>query len=536
MAACIGIPIVLSWITFLPLPQTLVSKLHARFIDPPVFGRYHAVPVLGLGFVPTRGQALFIAYIWGINIILSAVGYEVLDPMSWYATPQQQLMAYIGNRVGILSFANLALTVLYSSRNNVLLYVTNWSHSTYLLVHRWIAVICMLQACLHSAIYLQIYLDPASGDGAYITESAINYWYWGIIATLALVLLMPLSILPIRRKIYEGFLASHIVLSILAMIGCFLHIYYRYELQWGYQTWVIIALAIWGFDRFIARPLRLLKNGVKKAHITVIDEDYLMIQIPNVTAEGQVYLYFPTLTWRVWENHPFSVAAIAGGSRDSLTRSSSSDTPASEEVEKEKALAPRIRETSLASNQTPGIIFFVRRMGGLTATLTKHAESTRNIPVLIESSYGAHMSLVQSPVSKPTLKYPNTIFIAGGVGITAVLPLLDRVSSFLPSHGKAKLFWGVRTQPLVDAVRQLLDQSKLKRDGMSTWGNVDVTISVGARFNFRDVLDTELRETVGGTTVVVCGPPGLADEVRLVVAALGRNGAVVRLTEESFSW
>ena len=277
----------------------MVTKFYAYLIDPPVFGRNHAVPVLGLAIIPTRGQALFIAYIWIINIVLSTAGYHTRDPNSWYTDAQEEIASFISNRVGVLSFANLILTVLYSSRNNILLYVTNWSHSTFLLVHRWIAVICTIQACLHSAIWLKLYIDM--GAELYEPEVKEKYWIWGIIATLCLSLMIPLSIVPIRQRIYEVFLASHVILAIFALTGSLLHIWYRFTWQWGYETWIYIAFAVWGFDRLFARPLRIARNGIKRALVTVVDDDYLRVDIPGLEASGQVYLYFPTLSWRVWE-------------------------------------------------------------------------------------------------------------------------------------------------------------------------------------------------------------------------------------------
>ncbi|RSL58226.1 hypothetical protein CEP54_007886 [Fusarium duplospermum] len=491
MATCVAIPVVFSWLRFLPLPQSLVSKFYAIIIDPPLFGRYHAVPVLGLGFVPTRGQGLFVAYIWIINIILSAVGYRVRDPMSWYGSLEQQLIAYISNRVGLLSFANLALAVLFSSRNNLLLFVTNWSHSTFLLIHRWIAVICMLQACLHSAIYLQFYLDPLTGEGAYAEESKLDYWVWGIVATLALVLLMPFSILPLRQKFYEAFLASHIVLALLSMIGCMLHIFYRYEWQWGYQTWIWITFAFWIFDRFLARPLRVVQNGVKRAIITVIDEDYLQLTIPRVEAEGHVYLYFPTLTWRFWENHPFSVAAVSSDPTHSRKTQSHNGSDKTNEDEK----------------KVPN---------------TNDLEQLSGDAVI--------------PAPHPTIEYPNIICVAGGVGITGVLPCLDGSPSVMGLRGRNKLFWGVRTEPLVQAVRDIIPQVHHGEDGQENWNDFDVSISVGKRFDLKAVLAEELGSVTSGTTVVVCGPSGMADEVRVAVTDLGKRGSVVRLIEESFAW
>ena len=538
LLTCIAIPIAFSLLRFLPLPPALVSKFYAYVIDPPVFGRYHAVPVLGLGFVPTRGQALFIAYIWIINIVLSAVGYKLTNPNSWYTTLNGQLLGYISNRVGALSFVNLAIAVLYSGRNNILLYLSNWSHSTFLLIHRWIAVICMLQACLHSVIYVRVYRQK--GASAYSEERQLEYWIWGIIATVSFVLLMPLSILQIRQKAYEVFLASHVVLSVLGMIGCVLHIYYRYEWQWGYEVWVWIAFAFFIFDRFLARPLRLARNGLKSAFITVIDDEYFQIDIPEVQAHGIAYLYFPTVTWRVWENHPFSVAALSGATLSGIScgsnSTSHSDIPPADSSAAEKSSHITTKRSTEASKKT-GITFYVRRRSGLTDKLVRHSKSKSRILVLVESSYGSdEMSIIPSPSLHPTIDYPNLICIAGGVGISAILPFLDRADGFLPPLGTIKLFWGVRTEPLVESVERMLGQEGGRENGRTRWGRVDVSVSVGQRFDFRNLLENELRGAVGGTTVIVCGPPGMADDVRSAVAGLARHGSIVRMVEESFSW
>ncbi|PSN74311.1 hypothetical protein BS50DRAFT_539489 [Corynespora cassiicola Philippines] len=536
LLTCTIVPIGFSLLRFIPLSKSIVAKFYAYLIDPPVFGRHHAVPVLGLVIIPTRGQALFIAYIWIVNIVLSAVGYRIANPNSWYTSTEEQLTSFIGNRVGLLSFANLVLTVLYSSRNNVLLYLTNWSHSTFLLIHRWIAVICTIQACLHSAIWLRLYINM--GEESYETETKEKYWIWGIVATLCLSILIPLSVVPIRQKAYELFLASHIILSIFVLVGSLLHIWYRFTWQWGYETWIYIAFAIWGFDRFLARPLRIARNGVKRAYVTAIDEDYLKVTVPGVEASGHVYLYFPGLTWRFWENHPFSVASISGQGTSHVLRPASSESkPNSLSDEFEKTKATVQTHPASISERELGITFYVRRMGGLTASLAKLAVSEKSTTVLVESSYGPEqMSVALSPTARPSFNYPNRILIAGGVGITAMIPFLDDANTVAPPIGATKLLWGVRTESLVLSMEELLNQQDKRQGGRAQWGNVDVTVSIGERFDLRRILETELSGLQGGTTIVVCGPGRMADEVRVVVASLGRNGATVRLSEESFSW
>lgn len=115
LLSCSLAPILLSLLRFLPFPQGWVSKFYAHVIDPPFIGTNHAVPVFfGLGIMPTRGQALFLFYIWGINIILSAVGYQVTWPNLWFTSVSNEMVEWIANRTGMLSFANLSLAILYS--------------------------------------------------------------------------------------------------------------------------------------------------------------------------------------------------------------------------------------------------------------------------------------------------------------------------------------------------------------------------------------------------------------------------------------
>jgi len=270
------IPIGLSLLRFLPWPPSLKTRFNAYLIDPPLWGSQHAAALWGFGVMPTRGQGLFIGYLWLINIVLSAAGYWIVWPMVWWDAQSGEVIAYIANRVGVLSFANLPLVFLYAGRNNVLLWLTNWSHSTFLLIHRWIAFICMLQAVLHSVLYLYVYMNTPGDDHS--TESKLPYWYWSVIGTLSLSILIPASILPLRQKVYETFLASHIVLSILALIGCFLHIYFRFVHQWGYETWLYITVAVWAFDRLV-RIFRTIRGGIRRAVVTSIDDDYLRVDI-----------------------------------------------------------------------------------------------------------------------------------------------------------------------------------------------------------------------------------------------------------------
>ncbi|KAF4626651.1 hypothetical protein G7Y89_g11504 [Cudoniella acicularis] len=343
-----------------------------------------------------------------------------------------------------------------------------------------------------------------------------------------MAILLPTSILPLRQKLYEFFLVWHVALSVLVVAGCYLHIYNRFENQWGYELWIIITVVVWAFDR-IVRFLRIARNGWCTAHITVVDEDYVRVDIKGVaTGPGHAYLYFPLLTWRLWENHPFSVASTllpaiedeAGQTKtDNLdmesdgARVSENDSPKGSDV-KEIGVPPLSQEgnSSKASRHVQGpprlgLTFFIRTQAGLTSQLPLHT----TLPVLVESMYGKHEGLDG---------YASLVCIAGGVGVTAVLP-------YLQVHpGAKKLFWGVRNEGIVKAMKISLQ-------------GIDKEVFVGTKMVLRDVLEGALfKAGPDGVAVVVSGPTAMADEVRVLVSEIGKRGGRnnIKLVEESFAW
>ena len=135
------LPIALSWLRFIPWPDRLVAIVNAYIIDPALWSKRHKTPLPGnVGLVPSRGQALFILYFILLNIFFCALGYHNVYPNTKYTTKSIQTMHYLENRLGVLGLANMSLIVLYSGRNNILLHVTNWQHSTFLLMHRWVCI------------------------------------------------------------------------------------------------------------------------------------------------------------------------------------------------------------------------------------------------------------------------------------------------------------------------------------------------------------------------------------------------------------
>jgi hypothetical protein len=400
----------------------------------------------------------------------------------------------------------LPIILLFSSRNNILLWFSDWSHSTYLLLHRWVARVFMLYVVVHSIIGLQVYAHNAN----------TTWWIWGAVATMATVLLTLVSGLYVRKPQYELFLISHILLAVFVVVGTWYHIILWYASMgmylpnlWGYEIWLYLGMVVWFFDRLM-RVVRVFKSGVRRAKVTDLGEGYVRVDIPGIrwgsNPGRHVYVYFPTLIpLRPWENHPFSVIPTymlqqAGGN----SNDTGSPCPRDDD---EKQLAKAQVKSALSRNVGTGITLYIKKSMGIT----KHLRSHGGLVTLLEGPYSNN-------TKRDVLRCDRVLLIAGGIGITGVLP-------WAYNHWNTKLVWSV-----AESARCLVD-------GVDLSGVATKEVRIGRRFNARDLIAEEEDAGWSRIGVVVAGPGGLCDDVRAAVAAAGRRGrAVFELEVDAYSW
>ncbi|OAA59061.1 ferric reductase-like transmembrane component [Niveomyces insectorum RCEF 264] len=277
----VGLPLALTWLGYLPYATGVLDRAKPWLLYPSLVGTYHDRPLpWALGNAPTRGQGLYVGVLVVLNVVFLAVGYRTAWPRQteqWYADRYQELMAYFMWRTGVLAFCQMPVLVLFSTRNNLLLWLTNWSHATYLLLHRWVARLFLVQTLLHSLLALVLYQHT----GAYAASLVTGWWIWGCVATVAAVLLVLGSVLVFRQRAYELFLATHVVLAVLCVVGCWYHVYIGYENTFGYETWLYATIAVWFADR-LARVARVLKTGLRRAVVTEVGPTLVRVDIPGV--------------------------------------------------------------------------------------------------------------------------------------------------------------------------------------------------------------------------------------------------------------
>jgi hypothetical protein len=262
---------------------------------------------------------------------------------------------------------------------------------------------------------------------------------------------------------------------------------------------------------------------VRQAKVTDVGEDFVRVDIEGVrwgnTPGQHTYVYFPTLNpLRPWENHPFSVmpssllapsptVTTTGPPSETGTPSASSDAEKATPNPQTTTLTP---STTTTTTTPAGITLIIRKSHGLTRSLKPHL----SLPTLLDGPY---------PNNRPNaiLECDRVLLLAGGIGITGLLP-------WTRSHANAKLWWSVR-----DKAACLVEELEGALSGVG-----EKEVRVGGRFDVRALLEEEGRVGWKRVGVVVCGPGGLCDEVRAVVAEMGRRGTGVvwELEVDAYSW
>ncbi|KIX05209.1 uncharacterized protein Z518_06081 [Rhinocladiella mackenziei CBS 650.93] len=547
-----------------------IRKIKQYLILPALFGGRHLEPLRwNIGYVPGRALTVFISIYVILNIVFCCISYHLASPNTWFSEDRDQIAGYVGNRTGVLGFTNLGIAILFAGRNNILITLTGWSQTTSLTFHRWAARVATLQAVVHSVIYTVTYFWDG-GAAAYYAEASLPYYWWGIIATTALGVMIGLAFLPIRLRAYELFLITHIALAILALIGCWYHVDILFNKRWGYEVWLYLCFAFWSFDR-VARlvKLGLFNNwtGSTKAHVTRIpNTDIVQLTLfpgrfwESAVGPGQhSFLYFPS-TGKVWETHPFTIAdwgTMREQAKATSDNSLSEGTSLSEKTPTEIPSTGQVQESGPSPKQRPlpndstsqapyssqfYLRFLLRVQTGSTRSLIRQLETSargtplsQHLTILTEGPYAGHKQTLH-----PLFTADTVLCIAGGIGITFPLGFVKHYVSLdfsSPKGGNSSaqrrtlmgrttrfvLAWSAREDGLIRHVTEtiLLGQHFHRETGART---VDVRIwhtgttytsSATTESQAEDGKEKEIRLTVSPS-----GPVSITRGTRMPIASV----------------
>ncbi|KAJ5085917.1 hypothetical protein N7532_010688 [Penicillium argentinense] len=372
----------------------------------------------------TRLQVLVLAALAGYLLIFSFVGIQY---NTWVTPVSEMSDAYqtrstIGpwsDRVGVLAYALTPLSVMLSSRESFLTLVTGLPYQTFNFLHRWLGYIIVVQGSLHTIMWciveLRLYQPQPTTGIEWVTQT---YIVWGIVAMILLLAIFFLSTpWGIRFTGYETFRKVHYVLAMVYIGAC-----------WGH--WKQLKCFLWPslIFWFIDRGARLVRTAILHYHPDQLDQsrvlgfktaeasvtrfpesdngDVIRLVLENPQdpwAIGQHY-YLCFKQGSIWQSHPF--------------------TPLN---------APVVSQGKVKHS------YIVRAKKGETKRIADlAANGISKTPVILTGPYGESMTRALTPDT-------NIICVAGGTGITYVLPVLLELAQRSPSPDrKIQLIWAIR--------------------------------------------------------------------------------------------
>lgn len=387
----------------------------------------------------TRLQVLILAILAGYLLIWNHVGivYE-----KWITPVKNHpdlfnIRSGLGpwsDRIGVLAYALTPLSVMLSSRESLLSLLTGVPYQSFNFLHRWLGYIIVIQGSLHtigwSIIEIKLYQPQPDVAKAWIVQL---YIIWGVVAQLLLLLIFGLSTpWGIRLTGYEFFRKAHYVLAMVYIGAC-----------WGHwkqlRCFMLPSLLLWFLDR-LARLIRTAlihhqylpegRMGFKAVtgrishfpdadHGDVIRLDFEHRQ--EAWKIGQHY-YLCFTEGSIWQSHPFTPLNL-----------------------------PEVRGGAVAHS------YICRAKKGETKKIAELAVKKLSVskdattPVILQGPYGESIAEDLTPDM-------NVLCVAGGTGLTYVLPvLLDLAWKPVSKDRKIELVWAIRRKDDIRWVEKELD-------------------------------------------------------------------------------
>lgn len=346
------------------------------------------------------------------------------------------------------------------------------------------------------------------------------------------------------------------------------HSHIKDKFAGDYRVWTWVCIAIWASDYFfrVVRIVWLNTNaflGKDNRAIASYSEETGMIRL-QIHASGThshqspgTYYYLHFVSWRIWENHPFSLAGSSAAESNPPTVVESPDGE-----KRTMVVASQPETTELLGGQSYKT-FMIRPHKGFTRRLRDSiikadTSGISRMRVVLEGPYGTAANING---------FNEILFIAGGSGITAILPYIRRIfedaDQSAPSP-RVRLVWVVRQTGfardvlandlrLVEASGNAATKfqtdiyvtSQTGEESASEKSDSENTASseVDPRFSYRKPNVGEVvHEYVASmqsnrAAVFVCGPARMADEARAAVRKEGKAGEKdVELFEEMYGW
>ncbi|CAO3613082.1 unnamed protein product [Cunninghamella blakesleeana] len=451
-----------------PLPPSAswLKKLRRYIINPPFFfegAHLEHARIFGFSVTyPSRLESIVIFLFVALNIALLFPNYDLfVENTYWPGDTSLQLLRYVADRTGEMSFALLPMVYLFGGRNNIMIWLTGWTYDRFIVAHKWVSRVMFLHAVIHSVAYTW-FACRVGGWEMYKIYLQDIYFMWGLVATIFGGVILLLAYPALRRSCYDFFLYTHIVLVVIFTAGCWYHVYLLGDEE--NMAFLLASFAIWAYDR-VARFIRVLyynmmlatgNKALRKVRADIIPGTDCIRFIVDANKMGLserapgvfVYIYVPGVYF--WQSHPFTISSwyqplidlpnsklkpvygtttatatalvkkskLTTSSSSTSSSSTSSSTSTSNNNNNNNNNNPSLLLSNVDTNPTFELL--IRPQQGMTKklydTIQKRGPNGCDMYVLIEGPYGH---------THPILQYDTAILVAGGVGTTATVPYLQ---------------------------------------------------------------------------------------------------------------
>lgn len=478
--------------------------------------------------LPSNGTSIFVLIWLGINIFFHL--YQLpLHPKYFFC---------FADRAGYVFIVNLPLLYLLAAKNQPILLLTGRSYEALNIFHRRVGEWMCFEAVVHTAgMFIWEFCfqpDWLKGDGgwwAYVTHPLILL---GFGALFAYELLFFTSLGSFRQRWYELFLASHVILQILALGFLYLHF-------WTAQPYVLTSLVIFVVDRVIWRLGLKSTSFTAETNVLPDGETIFMSMEWDLPASRRWWILWPRKSIRFgWKptDHVFLTVPILGRTHRLQAHPFTIASAAPESTVSQKA----------------SLELLIRSHSGFTADLLCYAHRHRSIHVRLDGPYGSSHALDMLRAAD------HSLLVAGGSGIAVMFPL---AWALLCENRAARDGAGTET----------VDNTKQGREGSGgqtvrmLWiihsaehrfwlpqKKIDQLLAMGLDLLIPPPTSEAGRPDVEGTVqgwiddacidgeydrqvaMVASGPDGLNRMVRNTCARAIGKGADVRLAVEKFGW
>lgn len=431
--------------------STIRRYLLADFVRP-IFGRTTRLQVLLLGIL-----SAYLAIWTFVGISYKTWITPVADSHDLHNT--RTSLGPWSDRIGVMAYALTPLSILLSSRESLLSLITGVPYQHFNFLHRWLGYIILIQSILHTTAWciveIRLYQPQPTVAQTWITQL---YMIWGVVA-MGLLLVLYLLTLPfvIKRTGYEFFRKTHYILAMVYIGACIGH--------WKkLHCFLTPSLILWGIDRLV----RLLRTWLihrkaidgkvslfnpAQAEVSLfpnnIDGDVVRLDLKHPHKPWNVgqHFYLSFTEGSIWQSHPFTPLNLPEMDSEGATKHS----------------------------------YIFRAKGGETKKIANMVSETQKTttPVILTGPYGGNITQRLS-ISD------NVLCVAGGTGITYVLPVIISLSRAMGSDRKVELIWVVRRRSDIDWIKPELDILEAQ----------DIAIDLKIRvFTTRDAKDDELLST-----------------------------------------